>query len=185
MKYLLISIASLLSVAHAVYFHPFLKPIKPKYLEEAGLTTNQIRQLVEKDAKLRALYCDVETIPESKLQKLKNSACTTSAANEPPEMVKCEEDYFKGLSLDQIRKKLCTADKATFKKMDNDISTCITKAMSQNPPVTPQPPSRSTKCTSCERATTMASVPEKQMTAKQRFEHIMNNMNCYEKILAV
>lgn len=189
MKYLLISILSLVSVAHAVYFHRFLRPIKPKHFEERGLTTDQIRQLVEKDAKLRALYCDVKTIPESKLQQLKNSNCTTSAGNEPPEVVKCEEDYFKGLSLDEIRKKLCKADQDTSRKMHHDIYTCIRKAMSQNPPVTrPRPhSSRSTKCSSCSyrRVTTTASVSHKQMTAQRIFEHNMNNMRCYEKILAI
>src|SRR5256885_2617816 len=124
MKSQLIVFMAIIVVVKGTFFHPFLKPLKPKHLDGDGLTADQVRQLVEKNGKVRSLYCNVTSIPDSKLLQLKNAKCCPQIGQRPPAFVECEEEYFKGLTLDEVRKRLCTTGKSGLKRIIRTIESC-------------------------------------------------------------
>lgn len=169
MKFQLIVFVAIIVVVKGTFFHPFLKPLKPKHFDEDGLTVDQVRQLIEKNGKVRSLYCNVTSIADSKLLQLKNAKCCPQIGQRPPAFEECEEEYFKGSTLDEIRKRLCTAGKSNLKRIKRTLQSCYQKKLKMG-------------TTTHHSTTTEFSIDD--LSGKELFTHLMNEMTCYEKILS-
>lgn len=113
---------SLLSICRGILIPLFVYQNSIFNLINFGFEAANLKPLNDRAIKLRTNYCNASKTNVARLDSSRIARCWLP---ENPEIIKCQEEVFHGMSLPSIRDYVCGADETIMKQVTQSVTECV------------------------------------------------------------